>query len=154
MDENLRKAKVTLVLAQAAQVADGLLNVLGAGWNQTVVGTPCAIGVIAELPWEAIGEKHRFRLELLDDQGKAVVLPTPPAGELKPVVLEGEFEVAPKPGTKRGTPMSWPLAINLGPMPLDGGKRYEWRLEIDGETHEDWRLGFSTLPSSPQAQAA
>jgi hypothetical protein len=39
-----------------------------------------------------------------------------------------------------------PLAINIGPLPLPPGGRYEWRLTIDGETSEDWRLPFSTRP--------
>jgi hypothetical protein len=28
-------------------------------------------------------------------------------------------------------------------IPLEPGGRYEWRLSVDGEGDEDWRLGFS-----------
>jgi hypothetical protein len=28
-------------------------------------------------------------------------------------------------------------------LPLDPGGRYEWRLSIDGEVDDDWRLAFS-----------
>jgi hypothetical protein len=34
------------------------------------------------------------------------------------------------------------VAINSGPLPLEPG-RYEWRLTIDGEADDDWRLPFS-----------
>jgi hypothetical protein len=30
---------------------------------------------------------------------------------------------------------------------------FEWRVEIDGETHQDWRLGFNTRPEA-QSEAA
>jgi len=33
------------------------------------------------------------------------------------------------------------VAINSGPLPLEPG-RYIWRLIIDGESDEDWFLGF------------
>ena len=35
------------------------------------------------------------------------------------------------------------LAVNSGPLALEPGGRYEWRLTIDGEGDEDWRLAFS-----------
>ena len=46
-------------------------------------------------------------------------------------------------GIKPGTPLELPLAVNSGPLALDPGGRYEWRLTIDGEGDEDWRLAFS-----------
>jgi hypothetical protein len=45
-----------------------------------------------------------------------------------------------------GTPIDVALAVNLGPLPLEPGNRYTWRLTIDGETNEDWALGFTTRP--------
>jgi hypothetical protein len=148
----LRNTKVTLMLAQAAQAANGLLNVLGAGWTVIGPGTPFAIAGIIEMPWEAAGVQHRFMFELLDDQGKPVVGQTP-EGDEEPVRIGGGFDLAPNPGIKKGTPLSMPIAINLPPPQLEAGARYEWRLEIDGETHEDWRLGFGTQPES-QSKAA
>ena len=46
-------------------------------------------------------------------------------------------------GIEPGTPLELPLAVNSGPLPLEPGSRYEWRLSIDGEGDEDWRLAFS-----------
>jgi len=149
----VRSTKVNLMLAQSALVADGLLNTLGAGWTE--IGpdpSPFAIAGIIEVPWDATGVPHTLRFDLLDDQGKPVVVDTPDRGSV-PVTIEGQFNVAPQPGVKRGTPLSMPIALSLPPQPLPPGSRYEWRLEIDGETHEDWRLGFTVRPLA-QSRAA
>jgi hypothetical protein len=58
--------------------------------------------------------------------------------------MGGEFEVGRPPGTPQGAPIGLPVALNLSPLPLEGGRRYEWRFTIDGESHDDWRLAFST----------
>lgn len=138
--------KVTLMLAQAAQAADGLLNVLGAGWTE--IGpepSPFAIAGILEVPWT--GEAHTLRLHLVDDQGNPVIVETPNAGA-QPIVIQGQFGAAPQPGIEPGLPLSMPIAINLGPQPLTPGSRYEWRAEIDDETQDDWRLGFRIRPAA------
>ncbi|HEY1776717.1 MAG TPA: hypothetical protein VGG41_11215 [Solirubrobacteraceae bacterium] len=137
--------KVTMLLADHAQAAEGKLNIIGAGW--TMVGpapAPFAIAILFEVPWDRANEEHDFRLELVDSDGDPVLVPTPD-GEA-PLVLEGQFEVGRPPGVKRGTPLPFPLAINMGPQPLAPGGRYEWRLTVDEESDEDWRLPFSTRP--------
>ena len=150
----LRKAKVTLMLAQSAQqVPNGTVSLLGGGLTQFPADMPFAIAGTIEMPWDAAGVNHRFRLELLDSDGQPVTV-TSAEGEEQPLLLEGQFAVAPQPGLRRGTPLSMPLAINLPPQPLAPGTRYEWRFELDGDTHEDWRLGFNTLPPNPHALAA
>jgi hypothetical protein len=137
--------KVTMLLADHAQAAEGKLNIIGAGW--TVIGpapAPFAIAILFEVPWDRANEQHDFRLELVDSDGDAVLVPTPD-GE-QPLVLEGQFEVGRPPGVKRGTPLPFPLALNMGPHQLAAGGRYEWRLTLNEESHEDWRLAFSTRP--------
>jgi hypothetical protein len=49
---------------------------------------------------------------------------------------------------KRGTPLQVPAAIPVPPYDVPPGGRYEWRLEINGQTDEDWRIGFSTRPAA------
>ena len=62
----------------------------------------------------------------------------------EPVVFFDDvpFEVGRPAGLKPGTPLDFPVAVNSGPLPLEPG-RYEWRLTIDGEADDDWRLPFS-----------
>ena len=52
------------------------------------------------------------------------------------------FEVGRPAGLKPGTPLDFPVAMNSGPLLLEPGI-YEWRLTIDGEVDDDWRLPFS-----------
>jgi hypothetical protein len=136
--------KATMMLADAAQAAEGKLYILGGGWSITGPAPyPSAIALLIQVPWDRTNEEHRFRVELVDSDGDAVALDADDNGP-QPVIIEGSFEVGRPPGIKPGTPIDVPLAINVGPLPLPPGSRYEWRLSIDGESHEDWRLAFST----------
>ena len=134
-----------MLLADHAQAAEGKLNIIGAGW--TVVGpapAPFAIAILFEVPWDRANEEHSFRLELVDSDGIPVLVPTTDGEE--PLMIEGQFEVGRPPGVKRGTALPFPLALNMGPQPIAPGGRYEWRLTVDEESDEDWRLAFSTRP--------
>jgi hypothetical protein len=84
-----------------------------------------------------------MRLELLDADGAPVEVGDA-EHEAEPVLLmdDMEFEVGRPAGLKPGTPLDFPLAFNVGPLPLEPG-RYEWRLSIDGRSDEDWRLPFT-----------
>jgi len=147
-----RGMKVTLMLADAAQVADGKLGVLGGGW--CLIGpapTPFAIAGIIEVPWDQTNRNHSFRLDLIDLDGNPVTASGP--GGDAPIMIEGEFEVGRPPGVRAGAYQPIPLALNSGPIPLAPGSHFEWRFSIDGEAREDWRLAFSTR-QEVQAQAA
>jgi hypothetical protein len=138
--------KVTMLLADHAQAAEGKLNIIGAGWTMVGPGpAPFAIAILFEVPWDRANEQHDFRLELVDSDGEAVLVQTQEGEE--PLVIAGQFEVGRPPGVKRGTALPFPLAINMGPQPLAPGGRFEWRLTVDEESDEDWRLAFSTRPA-------
>lgn len=137
-----------MLLADHAQAADGKLNIIGAGWTLTgPAPAPFAIAILFEVPWDRANEPHAFRLELVDSDGDPVIVDTPEGDG--PLAIEGQFEVGRPPGMKRGTPLPFPLALNIGPQPLEPGGRYEWRLTVDEESDEDWRLPFSTRPAEP-----
>jgi hypothetical protein len=36
------------------------------------------------------------------------------------------------------------FVVNLAPLPLTPGERFEWRLWIDDRTEEDWSRAFMT----------
>jgi uncharacterized protein DUF6941 len=151
--------KVTLLLADAAQAVDGKLYVLGGGWSIITVGMPFAIAAKVEVPWNQATDSHTLKLELLDQDGHAVCVPTLGAdgGESNPVVIEGEFATGIPAGHKPGTPLDGVFAIGIGPgLPLQPSSRYEWRLSLDGRTEDDWYVAFSTRPpqAPPQALAA
>jgi hypothetical protein len=141
--------KVTMLLADYAQVADGKLTIVGGGWS--VAGpmpVPFAIAMLFEVPWDRANVKPRFRLDLVDADGHVVFAPTEEGEE--PVVIEGEFEAGRPPGMKPGTPLDVPIAINLPGPPVQPGGRFEWRLTVNGEGDTDWRLPFSTRDTEEQ----
>jgi hypothetical protein len=133
--------KVTIMLADAAQVAEGKLFVLGGGWSFTgPAPSPSALAILVEVPWDRTNASLHFVVELLDSDGQAVI-----AGEEgQPIVVAGDIEAGRPPGTPPGSPIAVPLAINLGPLPLAPGGRFEWRFSLDGETRDDWRVTFNT----------
>jgi len=129
--------KVTMLLADAAQVAQGKLYILGGGWSITGPDpVPGAIAIKIDVPWDQANRQHRFELSLFNSDGQLVQV------DNHPVRIEGQFEIGRPAGIPPGTPLDVPLSITLGPLPLQAG-RYVWRCSIDGETHEDWEVAFT-----------
>lgn len=141
--------KVTMLLADSAQEVGGKLYILGGGWSITVPGTPSAVAMKFEVPWDRANQRHKIELELVTADGEPVLVG--PEGEQVPLRIEGTLEVGRPVGLKPGTPIDAAMAINLGPLPLEPDRRYQWRLKIDGHEDEDWTLGFTTrqMPNAP-----
>jgi hypothetical protein len=139
--------KATLLLCDSAQAVGGKLYILGGGWSIAGPG-PITMGLAIkiEVPWDQANQPHKLQIELVDDDGQAVILPTP-EGE-KPIGIEADFEVGRPPGLTPGTPLDSVLAINMQSLPIPAGRRYEWRMSIDGHPDEAWRVSFTTRPQS------
>ena len=136
---------VTMLLADAAQVADGKLYILGGGWSLTGPDpTPSAVAIKVEVDWHETNVEHHWELFLEDADGRPVVVPTP-EGE-QPVEIRGEFSVGQPEGLIEGTPVDVPMAINLGPLPLAPVVRYTWRFLVDGTDLTGGAISFSTRP--------
>lgn len=130
-----------LILCDYAQVADGKLNVIGAGWSFTgPQPCPSALAVMIDVPWSATNERHELALELLTADGEPV------GGPEGAVRLGGQFEVGRPAGHPAGVGITVPLAFNIGPIALTPGARYVWVLTIDDETRDDWRATFTVRP--------
>jgi hypothetical protein len=137
-----------MMLADAAQAVEGKLYILGGGWSITgPEPSASAIAAYIQVPWDRTNVQHGFRFELIDSDGQPVAAETLEGAE-EQVAIEGAFEVGRPVGVTPGTPIDVPLAINIGPLALPPGGRFEWRLSIDGETSENWRLAFSTRPGA------
>lgn len=146
--------RATLLLCDFAQVAEGKLSVLGGGWNIKGNGTPMALGAVIEIPWSETNQPHRWAVRLVDADGHPV---TVSGGDGQPFELTvgGQVEVGRPPGFPAGIPQSVPVAINFGPVPLGFSQRFRFILEIDGESDENWQVGFTTSAApDPSAQAA
>jgi hypothetical protein len=143
--------KVTMILADAAQVQSGKLYILGGGWSITGPNpSPSALAVKIEVPWHEANTKHRLSLALQDADGHPFRVPTP-QGEA-PLVIGGEFEVGRPAGLKPGTPLDAAIAIGIPPLPLAPDSRYVWRLTIDDTSDEGWQVTFTTRAARPQAE--
>lgn len=139
--------KVTMLLADAAQEVGGKLYILGGGWSQTGPNpVPTAIAIKLEIPWDRANHPYKLELDLLDADGQPVHAPAGSGGEPQPIRIEMGVETGRPPGLQPGIPLDSAVAINLGPLPLEPGKRYQWRLTVDGQTDEDWTLGFNVRP--------
>lgn len=130
--------RVTMLMADSAQVADRKLYVLGGGI--TVLPprpTPIAIAMIIHCPWDQANIKHSWQLELLDEDFMPVM------GGERPVIVGGNFEAGRPAGVTPGVSLDVPIAINFGALPTKPGTRYTWRLSIDDNTEPEWRVRFS-----------
>jgi len=112
-----------MILCDSAQVADGKLYILGGGWSLTGPDpAPSAIAMKLEIDWNEADSPHHWELYLEDADGHPVLVPGP------------------------DSPIDLPLAVSVGPLPLEAGTRYAWRLVMDGEGSPDWALSFTTRP--------
>src|SRR6185295_11764518 len=60
----VRTVKVTMLLADFAQVSDGKLTVVGGGWSLTGPEmTPFGIALLVQVPWDQANRRHTLRLE-------------------------------------------------------------------------------------------
>lgn len=138
--------KATMLLCDAAQVAEGKLYILGGGWS--IIGpapAPTAIAIKIDVDWNEADDVHHWELYFTDADGQPVVVPGPNGPQ--PIEVRGEFRVGRSPAVPEGSPIDMPLAVNIGPLPLLPGSRYTWRLSIDGETDEGWSRSFTTRPA-------
>jgi hypothetical protein len=129
---------VTLLMADAAQVADRKLYILGGGISVLPPKpTPVAMALLIKVPWDQANIRHSWKLELLDEDS------TPVMARERPVLVGGEFEAGRPAGAKPGISLDVPLAINFGPLPVQAGQHYSWRLSIDDDHEPEWRVSFS-----------
>lgn len=140
--------RVQVMLADFAQVdSSGKVHAIGLGWAQTSVptGMVAVIALIEFEPGEAL-TKRTVELTLQDEAGKTVEVDLGSA----PIPLRIAAEVRPNQpeGLPPGTPLTAPLAINVGAgLPLEPGRLYSWRVIIDGESRADWTARFATRAS-------
>jgi Family of unknown function (DUF6941) len=142
--------KLTMLLCDSAQAVSGKLYVLGGGWNVTgPEPSSSAIALQIDVPWDLTNTQHKLRLDLVTDDGQPVMIPTP-TGQ-SPAQITAEFEVGRPAGHKAGTPLGVVLAVNIGPLPLSPGGRYEWHCHINEETRDEWRVAFSVRAAVARA---
>jgi len=139
-----------MLLCDAAQVDPaGKVHILGAGWTVTAAGPSQplaghAVVALLHVPWSETETPHAVVLRLEDADGHPVVVQGPNGA--RAMVHEQVVAVGRPPGAPEGITLDAPVVITVGPgVPLHPG-RYVWRLEIDGQSHEDWLVSFHVQP--------
>ncbi len=131
--------RVTVLLCDFAEVADGKLYLLGGGWSLCGPGPfQHGLAIKVEVPWNEANRPHVLEGVLKDADERPVKVGEPPA-ELR---FRVEFEVGRPPGLPAGTALDVPLAVNFGPLELPPGAAYFWAVSIDGR--EVQRVRFRT----------
>ena len=139
--------QITMLLADAAQVADGKLYIMGGGWSITGPSpTPTAVAMKIEVDSHEFDQPHHWAMWLEDADGRPVLVETD-RGQM-PIEVAGDFSVATPTDWPSGTPLDLPLAVNFGPLPLPTGQRFVWRVSIDGETPVGGLVSFATRPAT------
>jgi hypothetical protein len=91
---------------------------------------------MAKVPWDMANQRISIRAELVDEDGRAVLV------NGSPLALEIAFEVRRPDGVKPGSDIDQNVAIQIPPIALAPGRTYEWRVSVDGQNNRDWNRVF------------
>ena len=115
-----------VVLADAAEVVDNKLYLLGGGWTRLTVhsGFPaaqhCAVATAVLVDWEETQQSHEFSLEVYDPEEQLIS------------AIEAEFEVGRPHGVPADKPQRWQFAGDFD-LVLDGPGTHTVMVVIGGE---------------------
>ena len=79
--------KAVLLLADAAEAANGKVSALGAGWS--VIGSPTgpmSLIIFIDVPWDQTNQQHKLSIELRDADGQPVSFQQGPLGQPLPAL--------------------------------------------------------------------
>ena len=118
-----------LILCDWAEVINGKLYMMGAGWSRIRADNPVnvSLAIMWKIPWSKANEPQDIEVALLTEDGKRVARP-----DGKEVALKGQIEAGRPPGMKFGSPLDAPLAVTIGSLQLEPG-RYRFELSVNGE---------------------
>lgn len=137
-----------MMLCDYAVVSESKLYISGGGWSVTgPQPVPSALAIKIDIPWDQTNRPFKIEVALLGQDGQPVLQPGP-LGDA-PVKIDGDVEVGRPPGVIPGSPIDLPLAFQMGPLSLPAGQRFVWQVSINGSTHEDWNVSFTTRPAPP-----
>ena len=129
--------RAIVLLARSGHLdSSGTLHALGLGW--TTSPTPTAqhvLIVFVEVAWSETGTEFPIRAELVDGDGARVAQ-----------TEQGVINARRQPIHPEGTPVTIPFIATIPPLNLTVGQRYQWRVTIGGQMHEDWLAGFTVTP--------
>lgn len=125
-----------LILADAAQVVDGKLYLMGGGWTTlTVESLPvqhrCGVAASLDVPWGETNQKHNVEIEVATEDGQSLVK------------VAGQVEAGRPPGLPRGQSQRALLAFEMS-MNLEHLGTYAIITRVEGI--ESRRIHFNVMP--------
>jgi hypothetical protein len=126
--------RAIVLLAHSAELdQSATVHSLGLGWTTSPTPVPQhALIIFVEVDWGELGKSFPIRAELVDSDGVRV------AHTEHGVINARRQSVHPE-----GTPVTIPFIAKIPTLNLVEGQRYQWRVLIDDEMHEDWLAGFT-----------
>jgi hypothetical protein len=144
--------RTKILLADSAEVREGLLFLLGGTWNQVgPAPQPFAIAGVIEVDWDEANQRHTAEFAIDDVDGNPLMVPSL-TGE-QPFRLSTPFEIGRPPGSPQGTTFNIPVAMPIPPLPWTPGRHYVLIVRINTVEHD--RVRFSVrqalaVPPAPQ----
>jgi len=138
-------------LCNHAEAVNNLLYVAGGGVNigftQPDAGPPypvnLGIAMMVTVPWAQTNQQHQVEIELLNEDGQAVQLPTAPDATT-PLQIRLAFNVGRPAAVAVGDDQIVSLAANLATVPLPAIGKYIFVVRIDG--HDERTLAYRVMP--------
>ena len=130
--------RAIVLLAQSGHLdKGGTVHALGLGWTTSPTPTPQHVLIVfVEVDWSEIGKAFQIRAELVDSDGARVA-------HTEDGVIKARYQ----PVHPKGTPVTIPFMATIPSLNLKVGQRYQWRVSINNEMHEDWLAGFTVTDS-------
>jgi uncharacterized protein DUF6941 len=130
--------RAIVLLAQSGHLdKGGTVHALGLGWTTSPTPTPQHVLIVfVEVDWSEIGKTFPIRAELVDSDGARVAH-----------TEDGVIKARHQPVHPKGTPVTIPFIATIPSLNLKVGQRYQWRVSINNEMHEDWLAGFTVTDS-------
>ena len=129
--------RAIVLLARSGHLdSSGTLHALSLGWPTSPTPTAQHVLIVfVEVAWSETGTEFPIRAELIDGDGARV------AQTEQSVINARRQPIHPE-----GTPVTIPFIATIPPLTLTVGQRYQWRVTIGGQMHEDWLAGFTVTP--------
>ena len=127
-------------LADSAEVVQGKIYSLGAGWNSIFsdrfpfVHPKMALCILISVPYTATNQEHLLEVQLEDADGQQLLIHKGDS-ESAPVPsnkLSARFNLGRPPLLSAGDSQNLPVSLTINDLKLENPGMYNWVISIDG----------------------
>src|SRR6266536_1146440 len=135
--------KAKILLANSAEVREGLLFLLGGTWNEAgPLPQLFSIAGVIEVDWDECNRRHNVEFAIEDADGAPLMVQSLTGQQ--PFRLTSPFEIGRPPMVPQGTTFNVPIAIPIPAIPWTPGRQYVLIVRINAAEHD--RVAFSVRP--------